>query len=189
MAVLFRIEYVLIAGDPTILAECLEKDKNFEVTKNMRLGSVELEEWFSMPRALDQNGQPRCDLFVFAMRKKQDASRLKKGDIVQLLPGNQIEYLLPWQESVSDPDAFQQELHRELAASHPLFGAEAVAVARRIDCDDVLFKLADGKYAVVHLTWSGKKESNSDYPATRIFDHWKDVYEKVILEDCQDYSV
>ena len=189
MPVLFKIEHIFTSIDRTILAECLEKDKNFYVTKNMRLGTVELEEWFEIPRALDQNGRPRYDLFVFKMKNKQDVAKLKAGDVVQLLPGDQIEFLLPWQESVSGPDAFPQELHRELAASHPLFGLAAESVARRIDCDDVLFKLADGKYAVVHLTWSGKKENNSDYPATRIFDQWKDVYEKVILEDCQDYSV
>jgi hypothetical protein len=44
-----------------------------------------------------------------------------------------------------------------------------VALARRRDQDDVLFGLADGRVAEVHLTWSGKVEADSRWPRTTIF--------------------
>jgi hypothetical protein len=189
MPVLFKIVSTFSLDRQMVLVECLELDKNFYITKNSRLGDFELELWLTMPRALDQNGIQRENLFGLALKNGQDIPKLKLkvGEVVQLIPGDQIEYLLPWQESISDPDAFLQELQRELVGTHPLFGQPAQAVAVRIDCDDVIFKLADEKYAVVHLTWSGKPENYPNCPYTQIFDHWKDVYEKVILEDHQDY--
>lgn len=187
MAVLFKIEFVSTADDHPVMAELLEKEKNFWVTKNMRLGGIALEEWFSTPRAFDSEGNLRFDLFVFEIKKGQDKHQLKPGDIVSLLPGDELEFLLPWQACTSEHAALQHELYLELSEKHPLFGKNATTVARRIDNDDVLFKLDGEQYAVVHLTWSSKKERYPDCPFTRMFDHWKDVYEKVILEDHKDY--
>lgn len=38
----------------------------------------------------------------------------------------------------------ERELNRELSPGHPLFGLPVETLARRHDCDDVLFALTDG---------------------------------------------
>jgi hypothetical protein len=64
-----------------------------------------------------------------------------------------------------------EELLREISPEHILNGIDVSLVAIRKDCDDVLFALNDGssRFAVVHLTWSGKRETNLKSPGTRIF--------------------
>jgi hypothetical protein len=65
-----------------------------------------------------------------------------------------IVWLEPWApiEQPEAREAMQSKLHSELCAPHPLFGLSVVALARRHDQDDVLFELADGRVAEVHLT-------------------------------------
>ncbi len=68
----------------------------------------------------------------------------------------------------------EDELAQELCSGHILFGVRVVAMGRRWRCDDVLFRLEDGRYAQLHLT--RRKESNSTFPTTDIyasFDEWK----------------
>ena len=40
----------------------------------------------------------------------------------------------------------QKQLERELTPEHPLHGKQGIAIARRLDCDDVLVRLGDGAY-------------------------------------------
>ena len=62
-----------------------------------------------------------------------------------------------------------RETRKEISFFHPLAGRTLITLARRGDCDDVLFQLDDGpEMAVVHLTWSSRRE-RSGYPATQIF--------------------
>lgn len=72
----------------------------------------------------------------------------------------------PWEELAEHTAiSLQKELHKELGPQHPLYGAAAVAVARRDDNDDVLFWIGElEKYAVVHLTWSST--NIAPYPKT-----------------------
>ena len=80
----------------------------------------------------------------------------------------------PW-ETVEDADmaeyrhAWEVELVCELGPGHLLFGQTPRLICRRLDCDDALFQLEDGRVAEVHLTWSGRREANSVLPETRIF--------------------
>ena len=80
-----------------------------------------------------------------------------------------INWLPPWQPTDADLGA---ELTREIGAEHVLAGRPVVALGRRIDCDDVLFWLPSGPaaLAVVHLTWTGKRECDPQWPATRLYD-------------------
>ena len=90
----------------------------------------------------------------------------------------------------------QQELERELSVGSCLFGVTACTVARRKDCDDVLFELfgdhAPGEFAKVHLVWSGKYPRITVYPT---FQHWvsecmqpeADEWETV-EKHCDDYN-
>ena len=68
-----------------------------------------------------------------------------------------MELLEPWRAVTFDEStALGEELLREITKGHALYGQPVRAVARRIDCDDVLFALEDGtdQVAIVHLTWS-----------------------------------
>src|SRR5262245_54880147 len=79
-----------------------------------------------------------------------------------------VSWLPPW--SPCDP-GLENELAREVGRGHPLAGVKAVAVARRVDTDDVLFHLPDGPapLAVVRLTWTGRRETSPDWPWTEFF--------------------
>lgn len=67
------------------------------------------------------------------------------------------------------------ELHREMCDAHPLRFLDPKSVARRQDCDDVLFTLSDGRLAIVHLTW--RRETNPNWPAYTIVSDWSEISE------------
>lgn len=55
---------------------------------------------------------------------------------------------------------FEEELRREVARGHPLYGETVVAIAKCVGCDDVLFSI-EGEYVrwtVVHLTFARHPE-------------------------------
>ncbi len=83
-----------------------------------------------------------------------------------------IEWLVPWHAVQSDDSATRlvAELQRELPIGHVLSGLQLTAIGRRQDCDDVLFASDDGRVAIVHLTWSGKREPVPSSPWTKLFD-------------------
>ena len=86
-----------------------------------------------------------------------------------------IDYLLPWKFVDGEiADQMVRELFRELSNGHLLYGANLTALAKRIDCDDVLFELrSEGAcLAVVHLTW--RNENDPLWPRTKLFDSWDD---------------
>ncbi|MEW5820946.1 MAG: hypothetical protein AB1782_12210 [Cyanobacteriota bacterium] len=77
----------------------------------------------------------------------------------------------PWYCVDEFGDAFARALHREIGnIKHPLYNIKAKAIARRTDCDDVLFKLYDYEYdfAVVHLTYCTNKETDHNWPAIHL---------------------
>jgi hypothetical protein len=79
-----------------------------------------------------------------------------------------IPLLDPW-TAVADGDALEAELRREVAPGHALYGRGVRALARRTDCDEVLFALVGSdECAVVHLTWTGKAE-RAPLPFTATF--------------------
>ncbi len=71
-----------------------------------------------------------------------------------------FELLDPWYALTNDGSGLVAELNRELSKHSEIYGLKAKAIARRDDCDDVLFEIEgrQEKLAVVHLTWSGKTE-------------------------------
>jgi hypothetical protein len=90
---------------------------------------------------------------------------------------NQSEYLEPWVATGEYADNLVKELEREVTEGHALWKVKTRAIAQRSDSDDVLFEIEcqHGKYAVVHLTWSGEPEPDARWPDTRIFatiDSW-----------------
>ena len=78
----------------------------------------------------------------------------------------------PWKIVGKATDALAAELHRECSEEHVLFGKDVLAIARREDCDDVLFAFGE-RFAVVHLTFSRHREEAPFWPATEIYDSWE----------------
>jgi hypothetical protein len=71
---------------------------------------------------------------------------------------------------VSEGAAFEKELAREMSDRHPLINRDVVAIAKRLDRDDVLFAAKDGTYfAVVHLTWSSAPDFHPNFSQTTMF--------------------
>ena len=68
----------------------------------------------------------------------------------------------PW---VIVPDSgrsvLEAEFSAELAEEHDLSGMRTTAIARCQVCDDVVFRVEAGPiwFALVHLTWRGRRES------------------------------
>lgn len=93
----------------------------------------------------------------------------------------QVGWLEPWQ---SVKPGLESELAREVGSQHPLHNRRAIAVARRHDCDDVLFFLPDGPsfLAVVHLSWHGR-EQNPQWPWTEFYSSLEDWVKKRMEPD------
>lgn len=58
------------------------------------------------------------------------------------------------------------ELSKELSPGHKLFDADLTVVAYKDGTDDILCKYDNepDRYAMVHLTWLGKPETDSVFP-------------------------
>src|SRR5688500_9613349 len=96
---------------------------------------------------------------------------------------SQFELLTPWEPiDPENSDRFEDEYAAEITKGHPLYGVPVKAIARRMDQDDVLFRLLRHlcEYAVVHLTWSGRAEDDPRWPICEIYADAGDLMEKCI---------
>lgn len=105
---------------------------------------------------------------------------------------NEFPWIAPWQPiSARGRDAYELELELEVGPGHPLFELPVRAIARTSHDDDVLFAL-DGHpaaYAVVHLTFRGKRERESKWPSVVLYrdlDHW---ITQGMLRDAARYEI
>lgn len=99
-----------------------------------------------------------------------------------------MSFLEPW-EKVERSEQFEAELVREMAASYPLWGKKIKAIAKRRDCDDVLFKVDKGErtsFVVVHLTWSRQVEPVG-YPRCEFFESFQEFETNRMVHDNQMY--
>lgn len=88
-------------------------------------------------------------------------------------------WIAPWQPvSIAGREAYEHELQLEVTPGHPLYEAKVTAIARTCHDDNVLFRLHKQKeaaLAVVHLTFRGRPERDTKWPATILYrdlDHW-----------------
>ncbi|ADB15836.1 hypothetical protein Psta_1154 [Pirellula staleyi DSM 6068] len=103
-----------------------------------------------------------------------------------------MKWLVPWHpvgEDSGQVGGMEQELKRELSADHPLFGLPVKALARRQDCDDVLFALQDGtgRVAVVHLTWTRNPPERPPWPHTTLFPSLENWAAKGMYADTEEF--
>jgi hypothetical protein len=100
-----------------------------------------------------------------------------------------LRWLVPWHpiDGGTPDDAAARELRREVGGRHVLAGVPARTVGHRQDCDDVLYELLDGsgRLAVVHLTYSNRRERNPTWPETRLLESWGH-FERLMRDDHAD---
>jgi hypothetical protein len=100
-----------------------------------------------------------------------------------------FQYLEPWVSVSDEVDHLESELRREISPEHPLFKFKTRALARRVDCDDILFEIEshESPFAVVHLTFSGSRENDSHWPYTKFFQSFQEWIDSCMMLDHQDY--
>jgi len=105
------------------------------------------------------------------------------------VPGG-FTYRAPWH--ASPPGHWHDELARECSEQHCLFGVTARVVARRQDCDDFLFELfgsrAPGEFAVVHLVFGSRRESNPAFPGATVFSTFQDWVVRCMQPEADDWD-
>ena len=94
---------------------------------------------------------------------------------------NNIELKKPWIYIESELEKYNliKELKNEMNSNHVLFDKNSIPIAKREDNDDVIYKISDYYFAIVHLTWSGKQEKNGRFPYTEIFSSLKDLLDEI----------
>ena len=49
------------------------------------MGDIEVENWFDIPRANNEKGDIRTDLFAFALKNTNDKDKIILGEVVNLI--------------------------------------------------------------------------------------------------------
>ena len=100
-----------------------------------------------------------------------------------------FDLLEPWEEVAEEAEGLTVELKKELRSDSELFGEEVVPIAKRADCDDVLYLMVNSppRVAVVHLTWSGRKASNKGWPSVSIFKDLEAWRTERMIPDYEDF--
>ncbi|MCG7551168.1 hypothetical protein [Pseudoalteromonas sp. Of7M-16] len=97
-------------------------------------------------------------------------------------------YSEPWNDiedyCSSHKLALLTEIVAELSIGHVLYGKNIEILAKREDRDDVLVN-SEGKYFIVHLTWSNSKEA-LPYPKTELYDS-VELLRKKLKKDTYDF--
>lgn len=76
----------------------------------------------------------------------------------------------PWEEIEGTERArgIATELGKEIRRGHPLHGRGLAVWLACNACDDVLLRLDQDQFAVVHPTWSGRTE-RPPWPSTKVY--------------------
>ena len=85
---------------------------------------------------------------------------------------SELKFQKPWGIFVSDDSEknVTNELRKEISSAHSLWQKIDKVIGRSYTSDDVLIRLNDGKFAVVHLTWKGKIDQlRNDIPTMKLF--------------------
>jgi hypothetical protein len=101
-----------------------------------------------------------------------------------LIPDTMV-WLKPWEPLKDSGEVYVVELRKELGSWHVLFDVPVRAIARHVECDDVLFATGapENPLAVVHLTWASRTESDPQWPYTTLYNSWPDWIERRLLPE------
>lgn len=103
---------------------------------------------------------------------------------------NFILFLKPWvglPAGSKSAKFFEDELIRELASSHSLYGHRVYAVAKNSTRDDVLFRLEDGTFGEVHLTFTKTPPEAIGWPRSRMFESLADWMIRSMLPEHSEH--
>lgn len=67
-----------------MLTKSLDSSVTFKLSDNSFLGDFEIEKWFDIPKATDENGNYRTDNFAFVLKKATDREKIKQDDTLKL---------------------------------------------------------------------------------------------------------
>ncbi len=103
----------------------------------------------------------------------------------------EIPWALPWEPVLDERviRALQKELALEVGSEHPLRGMEAKVIGRRVDNDDILVQLSQGRLARVHLGWPKSIEhiqNTKELPWTEIYATTAEFISRMV-KDSKDY--
>jgi hypothetical protein len=97
------------------------------------------------------------------------------SDLPPDVAANRPRFSAPWRDLPGDDHARideRAELHgqllREVGPGHPLHGVDLTVVGRSDAADDIAVHCADGRWAIVHLTWT-TTASQPPWPRTAFF--------------------
>lgn len=85
-----------------------------------------------------------------------------------------INWIDPWWllDECATKVAIQRELECEIGPEHPLWQCDLAVIAKSGANDDVIVQLNNGRFARVHLTWSGKIDAQPEqFPSSMIFNN------------------
>ncbi len=98
-----------------------------------------------------------------------------------------VDWLDPWEPLPTEGKAgLEAELKREVPPGHALHGQRCTALARRGDCDDVLFATGDGRLAIVHLTY--QVETDPCWPETVLLRDIEEFVREHLVPDHHEYT-
>ena len=75
-----HVEHVLDLGDEAHVLIVGPEGTSFALTDDSTLGGKPIRKWLSQPRALDENGNPRFDIFNIILKSRSDRIHFKAGD-------------------------------------------------------------------------------------------------------------
>ena len=101
----------------------------------------------------------------------------------QVIPGPERVYVPPWKEA-RGLERVIDELRAESGASHALHGVGVEVIAVNLDEGEYLLETKTGPdaFAVVRLTWSGKRERDLPVQFFRSWAEWAQRYMRVPKE-------
>jgi hypothetical protein len=81
----FQVEYIgVIKSQVYVLCKYLTEGTNCHLSDNSYLGDYPIEKWMTMPRALNENGTQRMDIFSFVLKSAHDKEKIKVNDIYEI---------------------------------------------------------------------------------------------------------
>ncbi|HEU4557304.1 MAG TPA: hypothetical protein VFS20_05620 [Longimicrobium sp.] len=104
-----------------------------------------------------------------------------------------MEWLYPWfAVNALEPKyatLFEEELKREVAPGHPLYGIPVQAIAKSESNDDMLYRLLDGtgRVAEVHLTWISSPPDRPPWPLTATFSSLEEWAEESMRREHDEF--
>lgn len=81
----FRVDHIFTVNTQ-IYVSCIRitEDINCYMSDHSYLGDFPIENWIEMPRALDEEGKQRKDLYVLVLKNATDKDKLKLNEIYEM---------------------------------------------------------------------------------------------------------